>query len=212
VEDRLLVIESVARIRAWQGQDIDALVEEIEDIARETSDPQSRYSAAVVRADLGFARGDLRGSVAAYRRAATMSAGNAPNVHPQAARSGLLARDAVAAAADLDALEATGVHSPWIESRRVSIRAGLAALDGRPADALALYGAAIRGFRDLSMLLDEALTGMEMAVLLDLDEPEVRAAANAARDILVRLRAQPFLERLDSAMSPRPADVAVTPA
>ncbi len=120
-----------------------------------------------------------------------------------AARAALLARDAASAAADLEALEATGVHGPAIEARETSIRAGLAALDGRPADALALYADAIRGFRDLGVPLDEALTAIEMATLLDPALPEVRAAADAARAILTRLRAQPFLDRLDVAMRVR---------
>ena len=103
--------------------------------------------------------------------------------------------------ADLDALEATGAHGPWIDSRRISIRAGLAALDERPADALGLYVDALRRFRDLGVALDEALTAIEMATLLDPALPEVRAAAAGARETLVRLGARPFLDRLNAAMS-----------
>jgi hypothetical protein len=40
-----------------------------------------------------------------------------------------------------------------------------------------------------------------MATLLDPSDPEVRAAAEAAREILVRLGAKPFLERLEAAMA-----------
>ena len=40
-----------------------------------------------------------------------------------------------------------------------------------------------------------------MATLLDPSEPEVRAAADTAREILVRLEARPFIARLDAAMS-----------
>jgi hypothetical protein len=43
-----------------------------------------------------------------------------------------------------------------------------------------------------------------MAVLLGSTEPEVQAAAEAARETLVRLRAAPFLERLESAMAQTP--------
>jgi CO/xanthine dehydrogenase Mo-binding subunit len=39
-----------------------------------------------------------------------------------------------------------------------------------------------------------------MALLLDLADPEVRAAAAAAREIFVRLEAAPFIARLDAAM------------
>jgi hypothetical protein len=47
-----------------------------------------------------------------------------------------------------------------------------------------------------------------MATLLGPAEPEVRVAAEAAREILTRLEAKPFLERLEEAtkrQSPTPA-------
>jgi hypothetical protein len=40
-----------------------------------------------------------------------------------------------------------------------------------------------------------------MARLLDSADPEVRAAAEAAREILVRLGATPFIARLDAALA-----------
>jgi hypothetical protein len=40
-----------------------------------------------------------------------------------------------------------------------------------------------------------------MATVLDPSDPEVRAAADTARETLIRLRAQPFVERLDAAMA-----------
>jgi hypothetical protein len=40
-----------------------------------------------------------------------------------------------------------------------------------------------------------------MGTLLDPADPEVRAAADAAREILVRLEAAPFLARLDASMA-----------
>ena len=82
----------------------------------------------------------------------------------------------------------------------MSIRAGSVALDGRAPDAFALHADAVRRFRDLGLPLDEALTAIEMATLLDPALPEVGAAADAACEILTRLRAQPFLERLEAAM------------
>jgi hypothetical protein len=55
---------------------------------------------------------------------------------------------------------------------------------------------------------DEALCGLDMALLLDPSDPEVRAAAEAAHQILVRLEAVPFIARLDAALarSSDPAD------
>ena len=68
------------------------------------------------------------------------------------------------------------------------------------------YRTALRSWRDLGLPFDEALTAIDMATLLDPAEPEVRAAAESARETLVRLRAQPLLTRLETALArPGPA-------
>ena len=59
----------------------------------------------------------------------------------------------------------------------------------------------VRGWRNLKTAWDEALASIDMAILLDRTEPEAQAAAEAARAILTRLGARPFLERLDAAMA-----------
>jgi hypothetical protein len=100
--------------------------------------------------------------------------------------------DAAGAADDLAALDASGVHGAAIEADRTTIRAGIAALDGRPAEALPLYREAIRVWRDLGLAWDEALCGLDMALLLDTSDPEVEAAGSA-REIFVRLGAAPFI-------------------
>jgi hypothetical protein len=123
-----------------------------------------------------------------------------PIVLPCTARAALWAGDGRAARDDLVALDATGVHGPAIEAGRATMRAGIAAFEGRPAEALALYREALRAWRDLGLAWDEALCGLDMALLMDPSEPEVRAAAEAAREILVRLEAAPFIARLDAAL------------
>jgi hypothetical protein len=87
---------------------------------------------------------------------------------------------------------------------RRTIRAGLAALEGRPGDALAAFREALAGWRDLGSPWREALTAITMATLLEPTDPEVRAAAEAAREILVRLGAAPFIARLDAALARSP--------
>ena len=80
------------------------------------------------------------------------------------------------------------------------IRAGLAALAGRPDESLGLYREVIPAWRALGLPWDEALVGIDMATLLDPSHPEVRATAASSREILVRLEARPFIERLDAAL------------
>ncbi len=113
--------------------------------------------------------------------------------------------DASGAAGDLAALDASGVHGPAVDADRKTIRAGIVALEGRPAEAITIYREALRAWRDLGLAWDEALCELDMATLLDPSEPEVRAAAESAREILVRLGAKPFIARLDAATSRAPA-------
>jgi len=203
-EDRIIALGRLVQIGSWRGDPVDQLVDEIVRLVGDTSEPAILISAPVARADRAFAHGLLDDAAQEYRQAAAMTAEYAPVCYVLAARASLLARDAASTAADLAGLDATGLHGPAIDARRASIRAGLAALDGRPSDALALYRDALRRFRDSGMPLDEAFTAIEMATLLDPAEREVRGAADAAREILIRLGATPFLARLDEAVSRQP--------
>ncbi len=78
---------------------------------------------------------------------------------------------------------------------------GVAGLEGRPDEALDSYRRARAGWHDLRLPWAEALCAIAMATVLDPAEPEVRAAADAAREILVHLGAMPHLEMLDKAMA-----------
>jgi hypothetical protein len=64
-----------------------------------------------------------------------------------------------------------------------------------------MYREALRSWRDLGLVWDEARTGIDMAILLDPADPEVRDAAANAHAILQRLGARPYLERLDAALA-----------
>ena len=83
-----------------------------------------------------------------------------------------------------------------MSAERVAMRAALAALEGRTTDAHMGYREALDRWRDLGLDWDEALTGLEMATVLDRGEPDVAAAIGRSREIFERLRARPFLERL----------------
>jgi len=194
-----MVLEAVLSVRDWRGEGADELLAEIERLAADITDPSILSNVALARADRAFARGELIEAAAAYGQAALKSSINAPSAFTMVARAALLLRDAATADDALAAFEATGARGPTFAACRLSIQAGLAALDGRPGDALSLYGDAIRRFRDLGGPLDEAFTAIEMATLLDPAEPEVRVATESAREILTRLRATPFLERLEAA-------------
>ena len=120
-----------------------------------------------------------------------------------AARCALLSRELDGAREEFAQVDGIGRRGRAIDAARTTIRAGLAALDGHPHDALTRYREALRVWRDLGLVWDEALCAIEMASLLDPGEPEVRLAAERAFEILTRLEAKPFLERLEAAMASR---------
>ncbi len=108
--------------------------------------------------------------------------------------------DGAGATEDLEAVDASGFHGPALEADRATIRAGIAALEGRASEALNLYRVALAVWRDLGLTWDEALCGLDMALLLDPAETEVRAAAERARETFTRLGAAPFVARLADAI------------
>ena len=79
-----------------------------------------------------------------------------------------------------------------------TIRAGIAALEGRTTEALGLYRSALAGYREAGCRFDVALTILDMAALVGTDEPAVRSLIPEGRDILVSLGARPLIERLDA--------------
>jgi hypothetical protein len=147
-----------------------------------------------------FGAGELAAARAGWHRVAEHSIGNIPDAITRSARAALWLRDVPAARAELATLDAAGVHGLAVDADRTTIRAGIAALEGRDGEALSLYRDALQAWRDLGTTWDEALCGLDMALLLDPSDPDVRAAAEASREILVRLGAAPFIERLDAAV------------
>ena len=198
---RIDMLSNALIVRACRGEPVAEGLAELElAIAGNT---EFGISAPVedAKANAALAEGRLDDARSAWRRNAELIAWLAPSSFYQAARPALWNRDLAAVEADLAALDATGFHGRVVEVRRMTIRAGLAALEGRSAAALALYREALRGWRDAGLPWDQALTGIDMATLLEPSEPEVRSAAESARQILTRLGAKPFLQRLDAAMA-----------
>ena len=103
---------------------------------------------------------------------------------------------------DLAALDESGIHGPAVEADRRTIRAGLAALEGRPGDALRpLPRGPARMARPRPGLGRGALRSRHGACSSTRRTRRSRPAAEAAREILVRLEAAPFIARLDAALA-----------
>ncbi|MDQ2966686.1 MAG: AAA family ATPase [Chloroflexota bacterium] len=197
--DRAETIDALVSFRAYRGESVEDLMTEIEHLLGDATDVSQVATLLDARASTAFAAGRLREAHDAWRRWVEIMA--VPGILPLAIRPALWERDVDLVRKDFATLEASGYHGPTADADRTTIRAGLAALDGRDGEAMRLYREALREWHDLGQPWREALTAIDMATLLDSKEPEVRAAAESAREILVRLEAAPFIARLDEALT-----------
>jgi hypothetical protein len=199
VADRLTLLQAAAFLHAVRGEPVAGLLDELDELVGDRSDPTLRANVVLAQAMAAFSESRDADARQRWHRVAAFSLDHVSDALARAARVAIWAGDETGAAGDLAALDASGIHGPAIEADRTVLRAGLAALAGRTTEALAGYRDALRSWRDLGLPWDEALAGIDMAMLLDPADPDVAAAVESSRAILERLGARPFLERLDRA-------------
>jgi len=209
--DRFMLAVAETEVRVLRGETIAEGLEELRASAFAAAESMAAAMDSTLRASVAFANGDLDGSAYVESvRQATMSPLNAPQALDRAGDSALWARDLVRARHVLDMLLATGVHGPRISVRIAALRAGIAALEGQQADAVGGYRTALADAREVGLPWDEALIAIGFLTLVGPAQPAARAAGEAAREILVRLGARPFIARLDAALgTPAPGATAM---
>ena len=89
------------------------------------------------------------------------------------------------------------VRGKWVDASRKSLDAGILALEGRTAEAVALFSEATQTHREGGVALDTALCLLDQVAVLDAGQPAAQAAAEEARQVLDRLGAAALLEHLD---------------
>ena len=209
--DALVLLDGVIVVRAARGEAVAPWLAEIEKLGSGVTDSNVAWTTIDAPAWVALCEGRFAEAEQGWRDGAARMPGMVFGWLPAAAGAALAAGDVAGAAANLAALDATGLHTPALELHRGRLRAGLAALEGRRADAARGYRDALQGMLDLGLAWDHALATVEMAVLMGPAEPVVVAAVAIARPTLERARAVPFLARLDAALA-RPAGAAATPA
>ena len=145
-----------------------------------------------------FATGSLADSVRASEPHFQRMAAD-PTEFAMVARFALHAGRVDLAKTTLDAVSTQ--YGGLIDHDVTGLRAGIAAVEDRTADALALYRSALAGYREMGCRFDVALTILDMAVLIGPGEPAVRASIPEGREILESLGARPLLDRLDAVTS-----------
>ncbi len=193
-----------AVLKSLRGLDAAGDIGEAGKLRETVTDPQYESYDLYAQAWAALAAGDLASARVHAERATEITDYFAPLAAPLMMRSALWAGDRAALAAAIPALEGSGYWGQVLQVDLASARAGLAALEGNGAEALAGFRDALRGYRALGLVFDEAAASVDMASVLaspERETPDVVAAIDAARATLTRLRAVPFLAQLDRATS-----------
>jgi class 3 adenylate cyclase/tetratricopeptide (TPR) repeat protein len=197
-------------LRANRGEPVAGGLAELGQLTSVHGDPDLVLPTLDANANAALADGRIADARDSWGRSAELSASQAPSSLYQRARGAIWLGQAAEVRSDLDALDATGFHGGVVEVRRLTLRAALAAMEGQTTEALGLYRHALTSWHELGMAWDEALTGMDMATVLDATDPDVAGAVKTTREILTRLDARPYLARLESVLArgTRPSDAA----
>jgi hypothetical protein len=180
----------------WLGTPNVARVEHLLAVARKDSDLQGVRSTSSVLARIAFAAGDPAAALELLK----------PFLHDAAFASawdfewfGRLAVHARRPDVGQQILELVGSGPGGVVDHHLEVlRAGLAALEGRRDDAVALYRSGLAGYRSFGLRFSLALTILDMAKLLGADDPAVRSVIEEARGVLEELGARKLLEELDA--------------
>ncbi len=195
---RAVAASDLATVRTFRGEPVGELLAELQALTDVDGDTVRATLLAWMNMVTAFTAGDYAVARAhAHEYARVFSQGVAEG-YVLAARCGLGLRDAAAAREDLDRSQPSTRRGRAIDAQRTGIQAGIAALEGRLDEAMAGFRTALKEQRDLGLEWYEALCTLDVAPLLDPDDPEVRAEVERTRRILIRLRATPFIARLDT--------------
>ena len=199
--DRLLLLNNLVCIRALQGSPADTEMAEMEALAAGETDPALLGYVSDARAFEALAKGDFARARDEWTAALELSPSSASSNLPLIARAALWAGDGPPVRTAFEAFEATGVHGAIAELSRATLAAAIAGLDGRTAEAAARYRDVVAGWADAGMITNQALTGIDMVMLLDPADPVVSLTIDATREVLERLGSPPLLSILETAWS-----------
>jgi len=188
-----------ALLRALRGLDASADIEAGARLRAGVTDPQFESYERLARATAAFAAGDLRRAIEEAQQSAALTDYFRPLAIPLAARAALWAHDAATARRLIETPGMDAFAGAAVDADRDRIHAGIAALEGRPGEALAGFLDALRSYAQLGLRFDEAAAAVDLAVALPDAATESSAAADAiaaARETLTHLGAQPFISRL----------------
>jgi tetratricopeptide (TPR) repeat protein len=196
--DRAGILLYLVQLDALQGRPFADALSETKAISERQSDPQIRSELHVAEALVALVEGRLADAVALGMQAATELLQNAPQALRIAGRAASWMQDQETAREVLSRLASLPIHGQNMDASRAASRAGVAALEGRADDAIALYREALDLWTELGLEWEYALTALDMLLLVGVTDDDARTAVEAARATFERLDATTFLSRLEA--------------
>ena len=182
-------------IHVNRGEDVSDWMREMDELVGGVADGEMANAARDARAHHAMASGELALAAGHWRMMTKDEPALIPWAHYQAGRAALWDGKLDGVRADLSLVEHSGLHSPVVDARLLTMNAWIAAVDDRTAEALGLFQNALAAWRALDVVWDEAMTGIDVVTLLDATRSEVIAIANSKHSRAARCRAVPCTAR-----------------
>ncbi len=183
-----------------RGESTDATLARLEVLSTEVSDPYGLSSVRFLRSDRALHAGDF-GLACDQAVSAAEDESLAAIYLGLAMRPALWGGDLARAQQIADRLDADPSTGLGVAADRIAARAGIAVLEGRVDDAIAGYRDALSRLRSIGSDFEVARISLDFVILVGGDHPATREAAAEARTIFERVKARPYLERLEAAMA-----------
>jgi tetratricopeptide (TPR) repeat protein len=201
--DAIALLNNIAIFRTSMGEPVDDVLAEIERLGKGMSGPWRAFLLDPLAND-ALVHGDFERARDAFLEVPEYDPAQESEYVYRASRTELWMRDLERLKISLDRLLRAGGPGRFVEARREYVLGAIAGLEGRQSEALSRLQAALDGFRSVGAVWDSAMTGIDMAMLLDPKDPAVAELIDATRTTLTRLGAKPYLERLDATLAAKP--------
>jgi hypothetical protein len=198
--DRLRLRVLLGVLEMARGERLDEIHAEVSELASDTTELEDLFGLYMVRGEIALLTGDVELAHTQALKLVDLSTMNPEIPIGLAARAAVWGRnlDRAREIGELMAqLPGTGAST---QAMRIHHAAAIAALEGRTPEAVAGFREVDTLMRDLGQFFEAARYAVDAVILLP-DHPEIRLMAEAARPLLVELRAKPYLERLDAALA-----------
>jgi class 3 adenylate cyclase/tetratricopeptide (TPR) repeat protein len=197
--DRAALTANLLYYRLVRGEANESDIAEYESIIAGTDNRALLKNKAMLHGEAQFLSGGLDAAYEHYMAAHEYDP-NDPFPLEQALRTRLMRDDRAGAREVVSTLGALPGTGRFWTALRLWADAVTAALEGRPQDALNGFLQALAGYADIGLRFEVARATLD-ALIAHPDQPELRVAAEQAREIFVSIGARLYLERLEAALA-----------